>query len=83
VVIIGIEHVPKSIQIRNVPDHIHEILKERAAHEGMSLSAYLLAEITRSAEVLTIREMRVRLQKRTAVELSVSPADVIRAQRGV
>ena len=33
------------IQVRNVPDSVHRILKSRAAQAGMSLSDYLLAEL--------------------------------------
>jgi plasmid stability protein len=40
----------KSIQIRDVPDAIHRTLRERAARAGVSLSEYLLAEVTRVAE---------------------------------
>jgi antitoxin FitA len=40
----------KSIQIRDVPDSIHRILRERAARAGVSLSEYLLAEVKRVAE---------------------------------
>jgi antitoxin FitA len=40
----------KSVQIRNVPDDVHRILRGRAAASGQSLSDYLLDEITRVAE---------------------------------
>jgi len=33
------------IQIRNVSDDLHRLLKARAATEGMSLSDYLLREL--------------------------------------
>lgn len=69
------------IQIRNVPDRLHKTLKVRAALEGMSLSDYLLAEIERSAEKPTLREIRDRLRRRSPVRLSVSPADAVRAER--
>ncbi len=71
----------KMIQIRNVPDHLHKTLKARAALEGISLSDYLLAEIERSAEKPTLREIRDRLRQRTPVRLSVSPVDAVRAER--
>ncbi len=71
----------KMIQLRNVPDDLHRLLKARAALEGMSLSDYLLAEIRRSAERLTLRELRQRLHQRTRVSPNVSPAEVIRERR--
>jgi plasmid stability protein len=42
--------MPEIIQIRNVPDDLHQRLRERAATAGMSLSEYLLAEIKEIAE---------------------------------
>lgn len=39
----------KSLQIRNVPDDVHRVLRSRAAAAGMSLSDYLLHEVTRVA----------------------------------
>jgi len=33
------------VQIRNVPDAFHRRLKARAAHEGMSMSDYILREV--------------------------------------
>ena len=42
--------VSKSIQIREVPDDVHAVLRTRAAAVGLSLSDYLLREATRIAE---------------------------------
>jgi hypothetical protein len=36
----------RMIQIRHVPEDVHRRLKERARREGMSLSDYLLQEVT-------------------------------------
>ena len=74
-------YMAKMIQLRNVPDELHRLLKARAALEGMSLSQYLLAEIRRSAERPTLHELQARLHQRTPVEPDVSPAEVIRALR--
>jgi plasmid stability protein len=71
----------KMIQLRNVPDELHRLLKARAALEGLSLSQYLLAEIRRSAERPTLHELHARLHQRTPVVPDVSPAEVIRALR--
>jgi hypothetical protein len=43
----------KMIQIRHVPEDVHARLKARAAAAGMSLSDYLLREITWLANRLT------------------------------
>ena len=71
----------KMIQIRNVPDALHRKLKARAAIEGMSLSDYLLAEISRSAEQPTLGELRARLSKRSPVTPSVPPSQAVREER--
>jgi antitoxin FitA len=42
--------MPKSIQIRDVPDDVHAVLRARAAAVGLSLSEYMLREATRIAE---------------------------------
>jgi antitoxin FitA len=69
------------IQIRNVPDALHRRLKARAALAGMSLSDYLLQEIRDVAERPTLEGLRRRLESRTKIRPSISPADAIRAQR--
>jgi len=73
--------MPIMIQLRNVPDQLHHRLKARAAMEGMSLSDYLIAEVARTAERPTPREMRERLHGRVAVEPGMSPAAAVRAER--
>ncbi|MEK7422437.1 MAG: hypothetical protein AAB131_01220 [Actinomycetota bacterium] len=42
--------MPKSIQIRDVPDDVHAVLRTRAAAVGLSLSDYLLREAARIAQ---------------------------------
>ena len=71
----------KMIQIRSVPDEVHRRLKAQAAMAGMSLSDYLLAEVRRMAERPTREELRARLASRRAVDLAVSPAEAVRAER--
>jgi plasmid stability protein len=69
------------IQIRNVPDDLHRLLKARAAKAGMSLSEYLLAEIRRSAEVPTMDEWLERVRSRPKVRARISSAQLIREDR--
>lgn len=73
--------MPKVIQLRNVPDDLHRILKSRAALVGKSLSGYLIAEIRRHAEYPTVEELSRRLRARTQVRPIVSPAQIIREER--
>ena len=71
----------KMIQLRNVPEELHRVLKSRAALEGKSLSDYLIAELRRHAEYPTLEELRQRLRARTEVRPTVPPAQVIREER--
>jgi plasmid stability protein len=73
--------MPKMIQLRNVPDDLHKVLKSRAALAGKSLSDYLIAEIQRHAEYPTVEELRRRLRACPSARLSVSPAQMIREER--
>ncbi len=68
------------IQIRHVPDALHRTLRARAARAGMTLSDYLRAELARSAEQLTVDELRERL---AVLEPTVgeSPAHAVRRER--
>ncbi len=69
------------IQIRNVPDALHRELKVRAAHTGMTLSDYLLAELRALAVRPSMREWLARSEGWSPVESSVSPAAAIAAER--
>lgn len=71
----------KMIQLRNVPDALHRILKARAAMAGMSLSDYLLVEIKEIAERPTLSELRERLHKRKPVSLELDTARMVREER--
>ena len=51
-----VESVP-SIQIKNVPDDVHETVRRRASAAGQSLQEYLLAWITRDARSPTLEEI--------------------------
>ena len=71
----------KMIQVRNVPDSLHRSLKARAAMAGMTLSDYLLAEMRELAERPTLSELRERLHRREAVEISLDTARFVREER--
>jgi plasmid stability protein len=57
--------VSHSIQIRDVPDAVHRTLRSRAASAGMSLSDYLLADITRLAERPPVSDVILRAASRS------------------
>jgi len=71
----------KMIQIRNVPDEIHCALKIRAARAGMTLSDFLLREVTHVANRPELSELLERLEGRSRPSLSRSPAEILRSER--
>jgi plasmid stability protein len=71
-----------SIQIKNVPDDVHRVLRSRAAEEGMSLQEYLLAKLTEDARQPTPKEFWERVGQRTGGGITLKEAvDHIRAER--
>jgi plasmid stability protein len=68
--------VPKAIQIREVPDDVHRVLRTRAAAAGVSLSEYLRGEIERIASRPSIVEVLRRAGER---EYGVSREAILRA----
>lgn len=69
------------IQIRNVPEDVHRTLKARAARQGMSLSEFLLAEVSGLARLPTLEEHVERVRSRQLADLGASAADLIRDAR--
>jgi antitoxin FitA len=73
--------MPKMIQIRHVPDAVHRKLKIRAATKGMSLSDYLMLEISELAKLPTMEDWLDEIATREPVELRESAAVTIRKMR--
>ncbi len=69
------------IQIRNVPDAIHRQIKARASLSGMTMSEFILQELTRVIERPPRNELLDRLAKLPGVEVEPSPAEMIRSER--
>jgi len=76
-----LQHMPKMIQLRNVPDALHRRLKAVAASEGLTLSDFLIREARKIAERPTKEEFLRRLQSRPLTHLEISPAQVVREER--
>ena len=55
----------RNIQIRDVPDAVHRVLATRAASAGLSLTAYLRAELIRAAERPPVAEVLARAAARS------------------
>jgi len=71
----------KMIQMRHVPEELHRKLKSRAAMEGLTLSDYLVREITKLADRPTMAELRDRIAQRRNVAVRTSPTKAVRAER--
>jgi len=74
--------MPKTVQVRNVPDQVHRTLKARAAREGMSLSDFIKRELERCAQLPTMREWLDRTAKSKPIRTQWSGAEIIRELRG-
>jgi plasmid stability protein len=68
-----------TIQIKNVPDEAHAILRQRAAAAGQSLQEYMLSWIERVTARPTVDEVLARIGHRSGGHLS--PAEVTRQLR--
>lgn len=71
----------KTIQIRHVPEETHRALKARAAAEGRSLSELALAELRRSLERPTRRQLLERIAAREPFDVPEGSAQAVRAER--
>ena len=71
----------KMIQVRDVREHVHSILKSRAAREGMSLSDFIKRELDRAAERPTMREWLERTQQVKPILAKKTAARVVRELR--
>lgn len=76
--------MPKAIQIRDVPDDVHAVMRARAAAAGMSMSEYLRSELVRLAASPTMDEWLARVATRPpATGISTQEiVDSIREARG-
>lgn len=63
------------VQIRDVPEEVHRVLKARAAASGVSLSEYVRTMLARAAARPTPDELDARIRARGSVELP-EPSEV-------
>jgi plasmid stability protein len=71
----------KMIQIRDVPEEVHSVLKARAAREGTSLSDFIKRELGRSVERPTMREWLELTQRTKPISAKPNAAQIIRELR--
>ncbi len=63
------------MQIRDVPEEVHRMLKARAAASGTSLSEYVRTLLSRAVERPTPEELAARIRARGIVRLK-EPSEV-------
>lgn len=68
----------KALQIRDVPDDAIDVIRTRAAAEGMSLTAYLRRMVIEAAQQPTVAEVLARASRRSA---GLSMADFVAVTR--
>lgn len=72
-----------SVQIKDVPDDVHAVLRRRAAGSGQSLQEYLWALLADHARSPTLEEVLDRAGSRDGGQLPLAAATVaVRAGRG-
>jgi antitoxin FitA len=59
-----------TIQIKNVPEEAHAILRQRAAAAGQSLQEYMLTWIERATQRPTVDEVVARIEHRSGGHLT-------------
>lgn len=69
------------IQVRNVPDQLHGVLKARAAREGMSLSDFIKRELERMAERPTMQEWLEMTRRNKPILGNRTSAQIVRELR--
>jgi hypothetical protein len=69
------------IQMKNVPDDLHDELRRRAGRSGMTVRDYVIALIARDQRRPTVEEWLEEVAGDEPVMASGSPADAVRAGR--
>lgn len=71
----------KTIQVRDVPDDVHQRLTIRAREERRSLSELVRAEIVELGRRPTMSEILARLADRPVTQVPESAADALTHER--
>ena len=71
-----------NVQVRDVPEEVHEALVRRADLAGQSLQQYLAAQLAAIAQTPTLDEMIDRIERHSKGQLSRQDAlDGVAAER--
>lgn len=63
-----------NVQVRDVPDEVHQALVRRAEHAGQSLQQFLTSQLLLIATTPTIDEMLERIETRPKGQLTAEQA---------
>ena len=71
-----------TIQIKDVPDDVHAVLRRRAATAGQSLQEFLLGRLNEEAAMPTLDELFERIGHRSGGRIGLQQAvKAVRADR--
>lgn len=71
-----------SIQVKDVPEDVHAVLRRRAAAAGQSLQEYLMARLCADAKTATLDELFERVEQRSGGQATfAAAADALRDDR--
>ena len=66
-----------ALQVRNVPDEVHETLRRRSVREGISLSEYVLRVLTRESATPTMTEWLATLPAPGTLDTAVAKISAV------
>lgn len=69
-----------ALQVKNVPEELHEALRTRAKTEGMTVSQYILELLQRELSLPSQAEWFMQLEQREPIE-GIDGAAAVRAAR--
>jgi plasmid stability protein len=69
------------VQIRDIPDKVHSVLKARALREGMSLSDFIKRELQWAAERPSMVEWLERTKEMKPIRSNKTAAKIVRELR--
>ena len=71
-----------SIQVKDVPEDVHAVLRRRAAAAGQSLQEYLLGRLREDAQTPTVEEVLERIEHHTGGRVGFKKAArAVRSER--
>ena len=73
--------MPRSLQVRDVPDDLHAELKARAAALGVSLSDYVLGALDELASRPAVSDVLRRASRRRGGASTTDIVDAVRRER--